>query len=260
MRKLFFTASFLLLLSAGARAQNVCRIHLAAQSDGATNGFILLLEANPDSTGNCQLSSVTLGLDVDNGNSLHTLRTPYAWQTGIVYTAKAVVTAAGPQQLSLNGQSMGSLQSSFQPAPETLFGSRGADSGSVTEEYVVTQISIQVSNGSNNNTYAPKASGPVPLPLILMSGPAAWPTAFTVDPTEPVTVTSTFRFDAAVANPHQYDPYIDSYGQTMFTAWPGKTTSDSDLKAAIAEEQTWLADNGPIGGLDKYGGSLLAGW
>ena len=260
MRKLFFTASFLLLLSAGARAQNVCRIHLAAQSDGATNGFILLLEANPDSTGNCQLSSVTLGLDVGNGNSLHTLRTPYAWQTGIVYTAKAVVTAAGPQQLSLNGQSMGSLQSSFQPAPETLFGSRGADSGSVTEEYVVTQISIQVSNGSNNYAYAPNGSGPVPLPLILMSGPAAWPTAFTVDPTEPVTVTSTFRFDAAVANPHQYDPYIDSYGQTMFTAWPGKTTSDSDLQAAIAEEQTWLADNGPIGGLDKYGGSLLAGW
>ena len=260
MRRLLVNAIFPLLFGAGACAQNLCRIHLAAQSDGATNGFILSLEGTPGSNGNCQLSSVTLGLAVGNGNSLHSLRAPFTWQTGIVYTAKAVITAAGPQQLSLDGQSMGSLPGVFQPASEILFGSRDEDSGSVTDEYVVTQISIQVSNGSSHYSYTPNGTNPVPLPLTLMSGPAAWPTAFTVDPTQPVMVAATFRFDAAVANPHQFDPYIDAYGQTMFTTWTGKTTSDADLQAAIAEEQTWLADNGPIGGLDKYGGSLLAGW
>ena len=258
--RLFQVAVFLLLSAAGARGQNVCRLHLAGQSDGATNGFILSLQANPDSSGNCQLSSVTLGLDIGNGTTLRNLRAPFSWQTGVVYTAKAVITAAGPQQLSLNGQSLGTLQSTFQPAQDTLLGSRGEDSGSVTEGYVVTQISLQASNGSNNFSYSPNGNNAVPLPLILMSGPAPWPAAFTVDSTQVLTITATFRFDAAVSNPHQFDPYIDTYGQTVFTSWPGKAASDADLQAAIAEEQTWLANNGPIGGLDMYGGSSVAGW
>ena len=74
------------------------------------------------------------------------------------------------------------------------------------------------------------------------------------------TITATFRLDAAVANPHQYDPYIDAYGQTAYSTWPGKVATDSDLQAAVTEEQTWLASNGPLGGMDIYGGSTLAGW
>jgi uncharacterized protein (TIGR03437 family) len=250
----------LLLSALGAQAQNLCLLHLANQSDSATNGFILSLQSTPDSSGNCQLSAVTLGLDVGNGTNLHNLRVSFAWQTGVVYTAKAVIMAAGPQQLSLNGQSVGTLPTAFEPAQQTLLASLGADSGSVTDDYVVTQLSLAVSNGSTNFSYAPNGSSGPPLPLILMSGPTPWPVAFTVDPTQPVTVTATFRFDTAVANPHQFDPYIDAYGQNEFTTWPAKVATDADLQSAIPEEQTWLANNGPLGGLDIYGGSLLAGW
>ena len=95
---------------------------------------------------------------------------------------------------------------------------------------------------------------------MLMSGPPSWTAPFTENPTHPLTITATFRFDPAVANPHQYDPYIDAYGQTVFTTWPGKVAADADLQTAITEEQTWFTNNGPIGGLDMYGGSLLAGW
>jgi len=256
----FLLPMCLLLSALVAQAQNVCRLHLANQSDSATNGFVLSLQSTADSSGNCQLSAVTLGLDVGNGTTLHNLRVPFAWQTGVVYTTKAVVTAAGPQQLSLNGQSVGTLSTAFEPAQQTLLASLGADSGSVTDDYVVAQISLAVSNGSTNFSYAPNGNSGPPLPLILMSGPAPWPVAFTVDPTQPVTVTATFRFDAAVANPHQFDPYIDAYGQNEFTTWPGKVATDADLQSAITEEQTWLANNGPLGGLDIYGGSLLAGW
>jgi hypothetical protein len=93
-----------------------------------------------------------------------------------------------------------------------------------------------------------------------MSGAVPWPAAFAEDLTQATTITATFRLDAAVANPHQYDPYIDAYGQTAYSTWPGKVAADSDLQAAITEEQTWLASNGPLGGMDVYGGSTLAGW
>ena len=259
-RRLLRFPGVLLLSAAGAFGQNQCRLQLAGQSDGSTNGFILSLLASPDSSGKCLLGSVSLELDVGNGTSLHNVRAPFSWQTGVVYTARAVITAAGPQQLFLNGQSIGTVQSAFQPSQSTLFGSRGADSGSVTDEYIITQISLAASNGANNFSYAPNGNSPVPLPLVLMSGPAPWPAAFTVDPTQTTTVTATFRFDPPVSNPHQFDPYIDAYGQTTFTTWPGKVASDADLQAAIPQEQTWLSNNGPIGGLDMYGGSLLAGW
>ena len=141
----------------------------------------------------------------------------------------------------------------------TLYGSDGGDSTG-TPSYVITQISLQVANGSTTVSLAPNGTNPIPLPLMLMSDPPSWTAPFTEDPTHPLSITATFRFDPAVANPHQYDPYIDAYGQTVFTTWPRKAASDADLQSAIAEEQTWLANNGPIAGLDVYGGSLLAGW
>jgi uncharacterized protein (TIGR03437 family) len=250
----------LLLLAGAAHAQNVCSFGLADQSDGATSGFIFSLLASADSNGNCQLSSVMLRLAVGDGKTLHNLDTPFSFQTGVVYTATATVSTTGSLQTSLNGQPLGSAQHNFQPSAGTLFASDGGNSGTGTPTYVITQISLQVSNGSTTVSLAPNGTNPIPLPLMLMSDPPSWTAPFTEDPTHPLTITATFRFDPAVANPHQYDPYIDAYGQTVFTTWPGKAATDADLQSAVTEEQTWLADNGPIGGLDLYGGSLLAGW
>ena len=103
-------SELLLLAVAGAHGQNTCGLDLANQSDGATTGVILSLMATADSSGNCQLSAVKLALSVGGGASLKTLDASFAWQTGVVYTATAVITTAGPQQLSLNGQPMGSWQ------------------------------------------------------------------------------------------------------------------------------------------------------
>jgi len=166
----------------------------------------------------------------------------------------------GSLHISLNGQALGAGQYNFQPMQGTLYGSDGGNSGTGTPAYLITQISLQVANGSATVSLAPNGTNPIPIPLMLMSDPPSWTAPFTEDPTHPLTITATFRLDPAVANPHQYDPYIDAYGQTVFTIWPGKVATDADLQSAVTAEQTWLANNGPIGGLDVYGGSLLAGW
>lgn len=240
-------------------AQNLCRFYLANHSD-AVQGLTLSLEAQPDSSGVCSLSAVKLNLSVGDGTGFHHVSSASSWQTGVVYTVKAAITGTGPQQLSLNGQPLGTAQGVFKPLQGTFFGSNIADQGSPTEAYIVTEISLQVSNGSNSFSIAPNGNNPVPLPLLLMSGAVPWPAVFAEDPAQTTTITATFRFDTAVSNPHQYDPYIDAYGQAVYDSWPGKVASDSDLSAAITEEQTWRANNGPLGGTDIYGGSTLAGW
>jgi len=202
-----------------------------------------------------------LGLKVGDGRSLHTVQAPFSWQTGVVYTATAVITSAGPQQLAINGQSAGSVVGAFTPASETLYGSKVNDSGTANENYVSTQVSLQVSNGSNSLSVAPNGNAPIPLPLVLLAaGPDPWQTAFTVNPARSTTITATFQFNATVANPHQFDPYIDIYGQAIAASWPSKIASDSDLQAAAGQEQAWLASNPPVAALDQYGGSTIAGW
>jgi hypothetical protein len=242
-----------------AGADTQCRLYLANQSD-ATHGFALSLEAPADSSGMCALSGMNLVLTVGDGAANHRAVVSSSWQTGVVYTARAVFTAAGPQQIYLNGQLVGTVQGAFQPAQGILYGSHvGAAQG--TPAYILTPISLQVSNRTNSLSLPPDTDGTFPLPLTLMEGsPAPWSADFTEDPTQPTTVTATFRLDPVISDPHQFDPYIDTYGQAAYGSWPSKVSKDSDLQAAIMEEQTWLAQNGPPGGTDQYGGSTLAGW
>ncbi len=258
--------TFLLILSGSLmpaalrlEAETQCRFYLANHS-GTNLGLALSLEGQADTTGSCPLSSINIVLTVGDGTANHRLAVTQAWQTGHVYTAKAVVTAAGPQQLSVNGQSVGNLSGAFRPAAEPLYGSQlGQTQG--TPAYVATEISLQISNAASSLSLPPDGNNTLPLPLILLAGgPAPWPAAFNEDPSQSTTLTATFRLDPLVPDPHQFDPYVDAYGQATYGNWPSKVSTDSDLQAAIAEEQFWLADNGPLGGVDIYGGSTLANW
>jgi uncharacterized protein (TIGR03437 family) len=259
-RRLFANLTSLMSLAVGAHAQTQCHFYLANHT-GANSGILLVLESAADANGKCALSGVNLRLNVGDGTAMHHVDGSFAWQTGVVYTAKAVITAAGPQQLSINGQTAGAVQGAFAPAQATLSASLIADAAGATETYMVTQISLQVTNGSNTLSVAPNGNNPLPIPLILLAGgPAPWQAPFTENAAQTTTITATFRFDPIVVNPHQFDPYIDPYGQAIYASWPSKVSSDSDLQAAWAQEQTWLANNGPLGGMDQYGGSTIAGW
>lgn len=245
-----------------AHAQtNQCRFYLMDQYDlGPNLGVSIDLETPSDAGPTCQLTSVSLALSIGDGKSSNFVVSKPDWLLGHEYTVKAVLTTAGPQQLFLDGQLLGTSQASFQPLQRTLFGSEIPNWANGTAAYQVTQSALTIENGKNKLTL-PAGGNDLPLPLILLAGgPTFWPGTFTVDPSQPTTITSTFRIDAAVSNPHKFDPYIDRYGQSAYGDWPTKVKSDSDLAAATAEEQTWLSNNAAVGGLDPFGGSTLAGW
>src|ERR1700686_818488 len=85
--------------------QPQCQFYLANHSS-ANQGFAVHLEAQADSKSACSLSSVSIVLTVGDGAGYHHATANPTWQTGVVYTARAVITAAGPQQFSLNGQTL----------------------------------------------------------------------------------------------------------------------------------------------------------
>src|SRR5579872_5329467 len=119
-----------------AGAQTRFRFYLANQSD-STQGLTLFLQGTPNASGMCPLSSVSLVLSVGDGAGFHRVSASRTWQPGVVYTAKAVISASGPQQLSLNGQSLGTAQAAFKPVDGMFLGSDAVNSG--TPGYVVRQ-------------------------------------------------------------------------------------------------------------------------
>jgi len=98
MRKIKQTLAMAGLLVTVAPAYSQCRLYLANQLV-SNQGLTLSLEGQPDSTNVCPLSSVTLKLAVGDGTAVQHVQKTQSWQTGVVYTAKAVITATGPQQL-----------------------------------------------------------------------------------------------------------------------------------------------------------------
>ena len=253
-------ALFLMPL-ATALAQSSCVFYLSQHSLGANNtGVSLDLESGSAGSNACQTNSATLVLAVGNGTAWnYTVASP-SWQLGHLYTAIAVVTAAGATQLFLDGQLIASGTGALAAGLGPVYASQIPGWGAGPSAYTVTQTGLQIQNGSQ--TLSLPAAGYVAPPVqnVLLGGPPVWDAPFAEDPAQTLTLQATFELDAAISNPLQYDPYIDAYGQSNFGAWPSKVASDSELLAALTAEQNWLADNPPIMGLDPYGGSTIAGW
>ena len=254
----------LLWLSIANAQNNQCRFYLADQYDFANNlGLSFDLEASSDPGSVCQLNTVQLALGVADGKNFRFIVSKPQWQIGHDYVAEAVITPTG-SQLFLDGQLLGSLTGAFKPIQRMLYASEVLGWANGPAASTVNQSSPQISTGSSTTPILSLPTGgavDLPLPLrLLTGGPATWQAAFNADPTQTTTLTARFRIEPAAPDPHQFDPYIDRYGQSAYGDWPSKVKSDDDLGAAIKEEQAWLSDNRPFDGLDPFGGSTVASW
>lgn len=260
--RLAFTLITALCLPAATLA-NDCRLTLADQSDwfGLT-GFYLDLENSPTGSASyCQVATLTIDLGVADGAQWRFIGANNAWTMDHDYTAKAVIT---PEyfELYLDGRLLGHVAGGFAPLPNqavqaglTPYGFTGATA------YLASQSALTAlaSGGVTASPLFP--AGPRPVPLAMLApGSAAAPVPFAFHAGDSLTITAVFRLTAASPDPKTYAPYVDKYGQSVYSSFPGKIQTDSDLQAAAAEEQTKLAAWGLPGGYDVWGGVLDAGW
>ena len=250
----------LLFLAFGLIANGDCRFYFADQYDFGKNlGFGVDLETSSSGSALCQLSAMKLVLAVGDGKQFQYVVSLPAWQTGRTYEIRAVISNSG-SQVFLDGQSLGTSTGGFQPLDRAVAAASIPGWASGAAAYVITQTSLQITDGTSTLNLPDGGSIDIPAPLKLMSPPGAWQGAFQAQNQTPTTVTIKFRIDPPVANPHQYDPFVDRYGQTTYSDWSSKTKSDDDLKAAATAERAWLDSHSPLPGLDSFGGSTTAGW
>jgi uncharacterized protein (TIGR03437 family) len=251
------------ILFPAAAAATDCRFTLVDQSNWAANtGFYMDLENSPaGSSTYCQLSNMTIAMGVANGSKWEFIVNQPAWVLNHNYTAKAVVTPAY-FELYLDGQKLGQVTGGFSGLPnQDLLLDTVPSWANGLGNYIVSQTSIDAesSGGTTASATFPADTRLVPL-MLLAPASLSENLPFQYGAGESLTFTAVFSLTAASATPQTYAPYVDAYGQSVYSDFPGKIQQDADLQAAAAAEQTALAAWGTPGGYDAWGGILNASW
>lgn len=242
---------------------NDCRFTLVDQSDWFANtGFYLDLENSPTgSTPYCQVAGLSIDMGVADGAQWRFIWANPAWAMDHDYTVKAVIT---PEyfELYLDGQLLSRVPGGFAGLPNQNLAAGMPPYGDTgVSNYLVSQsgLTAQSTTGVTASGVF-LANGRPPALAIFDPGSMAQPLPFVFGADDVLTLTTVFRLTAVSPNLNAYAPYVDSYGQSVHSSFPGKIKADSDLRAAIAEEQAALAGWGIPSGYDAWGGVLNAGW
>jgi len=240
-----------------------CRFTLADQSNWSANtGFYMDLENIPTGSSTyCQLSNMTIAMGVANGAQWQFIVNNPAWVLNHDYTAKAVVTPTY-FELYLDGQLLRHVAWGFAGLPnQDLLLDTVPSWADGLGNYLISQSSIDAESSGGAAAVATFAADTRPVPLMLLA-PASISEnlPFQYGASDSLTVTAVFRLTSVSANPQTYAPYVDTYGQSVHSSFPGMIQIDADLQAAATEEQKALAAWGAPSGYDAWGGVLNAGW
>lgn len=250
-----------MLLPLPARAVD-CQYTLVDQSDWfANSGFNLSLFSSPSGTPYCQAVNASISLGVGDGNQFQYVGTTPNWVMNQSYTAQIVISP-GSFSLYLDGQLIGQSSSGFAPLPSVdLTGGAPAYVANGVSDYVVAETSLTAQSSSGVSASAPFLGNGRSSPLTMLApGSVMQSTPFVFLNGDTLTITVVFSLNSIPTNLSTYAPYIDSYGQSVYSTYPTKVQTDSDLQSAAAEEQTMLASWGLATGYDAWGGVVNAGW
>ena len=245
-----------------AAAQNICTLTLVDQSNWYTSqGFYLELANGPYAAPSCQFANLAINLTVGDGTQTQSISSTPVWTLNRNYTATAIVTPTC-FELYLDGTLLGHMAAGFSPLPnQNLIAGLPTYMGAGVTNYLAAESALTATSSSGVIASAVFSSAAQPsIPLALLTpGSLAQPTPFVFDPGDTLTFTVVFSLSAAPPQKN-YAPYVDAYGQSIYSNYPGKVQTDADLQTAAAEEQTALAAWGTPSGYDAWGGVLNAGW
>ena len=222
-------AAVLLPLAASATD---CRFTLADQSNYSANfGFYMDLKNAPvGASTTCQLQNMIVALGVANGSQWQFIVANPAWALNHNYTAKAVITPAY-FELYLDGQLLGHIASGFTGiSNQDLLANSIPSWAAGAGNYLIAQSSLDAAVGGVTTVSENFAAVPRPIPLMLLApGALSESTPFQYAATGSLTLTAVFSLTTISANPQTYAPYVDTYGQSVYSSFAGKIAMDSDL-------------------------------
>jgi uncharacterized protein (TIGR03437 family) len=196
---------------------------------------------------------------VADGTQWQSIWSDPGWTLDHDYTAKVVITPTY-FELYLDGQLLGHVAGGFAGLPNQnligglpLYGTTGVSSYMSSESALTASASSGATAAASFPAALPKALA------LLAPGSPILPKPFVFNPGDTLNVTAVFRLTAAPPQ-QNYAPYVDQYGQSISSSFPGKIHTDADLQTAITEEQAALAAWGTPSGYDAWGGVLNAGW
>lgn len=247
---------FLVAVEAGAMEN---RYYLVNQQDfGAKQGYCLDFENSGPDNGICQLDSLRLILGAADGKSWRFSTRSGGWQLGRRYVVRAVITPTSGR-LYLDGTEVGSIDGGFIPSTNQMTYAEIPGWASGPAEYLIRQESLRITAGGRSLASASIPPPTAPLPLQLFAPPAASSAVVRVRAGETVVIEAAVtisRYPSITG----MAPFIDRYGQSVHSRWPGKVKSDADLLAANRDEARRSRGLTPPAGRDRFGGATNLGW
>jgi hypothetical protein len=243
-------------MSGPAEAQSQCRLYLAEQYDWAGNrGFYLDFEGDT-------LAALPLILGVADGSNWRFPRYTAGFAFDTDYQIRAVITPE-TAQVFLDGEKVVESAGGWAPADGSLTACDRPAWASGPGDWLADVHSVQVALARGGEeverrTFDFSASTGRPVPLQLFEPYQPSSCALAALPGDTVTVDVSLRFLSATPDP--WEPFIDSFEQSVHADWPDKVGSAAELVADIAAEDAVLDTMPPSDDFDEYGGYLLAGW
>jgi hypothetical protein len=235
------------------------RVYLVSQYDWeAKRGFYIDFENSPAGDEPCKLEGLKLILGEADGQLWRFRAVTPAWQWDRDYRIAAVLDGKGGE-LWLDGASQGQVDGGFVAAGGPLSFAETPDWANGPAEYWVRQVRARLTVADQRLEPALPTIGETPPPLQLFMPLPPVHQTWTAPTAQPVTIETTVRL---VKRPRLRDlaPVIDRFGQNRYADFPGKITSEEQLRKEVAAEPAKLVAMGEPAGFDRYGGLLGAPW
>ena len=230
---LTLTAALLFPLAALATD---CRFTLADQSNYAANtGFYMDLENTPAGSSTfCQLQHMTVAVGVAGGTHWQFIVANPAWTLNHNYTAQAVITPAY-FELYLDGQLLGHIATGFAGLPnQNLLANSVPSWANGAGNYLVAQSSLNAESSGGATVSEAFAADARPIPLTLLApGALSQSVPFQYATGDSLTLTAVFSLTTIASNPQTYAPYVDTYGQSVYSSFTGKIQTDEIGRAHV---------------------------
>lgn len=245
-----------LSLAATARAEDLNQFSLLSQNDWSGKKGIFLVLDNRYTGQPSTLSNLRVTFAVADGKQWHIRSASHNFQFGQTYRIRAQVDGTNAT-LFLNDAQALQFPAAYLSHPAPLFAFDNSDWARRPAEYLIIQKSLSIQTAGKTHLLEAPASID-PKRYLFNPGTGQWRENLTL--AAPFTIDAVFEVQPA-PDLQKLSPLIDPYGQINFASWPGKITSDQQLRQALADEDARLAEwEKTLPPQDKFGGRTDLGW